>query len=211
MKHIVKRQEPGEFSAWKELANEDWQPAYGDLAGSTKQAVKHALMVEQGFICCYCEQELTDDDSHIEHFRPQSDPAVDPLDFANMLCSCQNQLKQGEPRHCGNLKGDWFEEERLVSPFDPDCEACFAFTGDGRIRPVRPDHDAAAETIRQLGLDIPKLIDLRAKAIEPFLDDQLTGEDMRRFVGGYLEQDDQGRFGEFWTTIDYLFGDFVSA
>lgn len=65
--------------------------------------------------------------------------------------------------------------------------------------------------VKRQELDIPKLIDLRAKAIEPFLDDQLTGEDMRRFVGGYLEQDDQGRFGEFWTTIDYLFGDFVSA
>lgn len=211
MKHIVKRQEPGEFSAWKERANEDWQPAYGDLAGSTKQAVKQALMVEQGFICCYCEQELTDDDSHIEHFRPQSDPAVDPLDFANMLCSCQNQLKQGEPRHCGNLKGDWFDEERLVSPFDPACEACFAFTGMGLINLARMGDAAAAETIRQQGLDIPKLNDLRAKAIAPFLDDALSQSEFEQFVAGYFRKDATGRYQPFWTTIRYLFAEYVSA
>lgn len=93
-----------------------------------------ALMAEQGYICCYCERRLTNDDSHIEHFRPQSDPTVDPLDFGNLLCSCQNQLKKGEPRHCGNLKGEWFDRDLLVSPLIPGCEDRFAFTGDGEIK-----------------------------------------------------------------------------
>lgn len=103
MKHIVKQGEPEAFLDWKALANEDWMPTYDDLAGETKKTVKGALMEEQGYICCYCERRLTDGDSHIEHFQPQSDPAVDPLDFSNMLCSCQNRIKKGEPRHCGNI------------------------------------------------------------------------------------------------------------
>ena len=85
MKHIVKQGEPEAFLDWKALANEDWMPTYDDLAGETKKTVKGALMEEQGYICCYCERRLTDGDSHIEHFQPQSDPAVDPLDFSNML------------------------------------------------------------------------------------------------------------------------------
>jgi len=211
MKHIVKQCEPEEFSSWKALANADWQPTYSSLSRDTKKAVKDALMVEQGYICCYCERRLTDDDSHIEHFQPQSDPAVDPLDFSNLLCSCQDQLKKGEPRHCGNLKEDWFDSALLVSPFNPACEGRFSFTGDGRINPTEDNDPAASETIKRLGLDIPKLNDFRAKAIEPFLDDKLSLDEIKDFVSGYLTKDQSGHFGEFWTTIHYLFNDFVSA
>ena len=209
MKHIVKQVEPKAFVDWKALANEDWQPTYDDLAGQPKNAVKNALLAEQGHICCYCERRLTDEDSHIEHFRPQSDPTVDPLDFKNMLCSCQNQIKAGEPRHCGNLKDSWFDPELLVSPLDSGCENRFAFDGDGVIRPATAHDGAADETIKRLGLGIPKLNALRAKAIEPFLDESLSIEEMRAFVSGYLTRDAAGRFGEFWTTISYLFGGYV--
>lgn len=211
MKYIVKQNEPQDFTDWKMLANDDWQPAYGDLRGATKLAVKNALMAEQGHICCYCERRLTVDDSHIEHFRPQSDPSVDPLDFSNLLCSCQNQIKKGVPRHCGNLKDEWFDVVLLVCPLTPSCEGRFSFTGDGRIGPVSQTDTAALETIKRLGLDIPKLRNLRAKAIEPFLDASLTESDMRQFVSGYLHLNNDGKYGEFWTTIRYLFGGFASV
>lgn len=211
MKHIVKHNEPQTFTDWKALANDDWQPTYSDLRGATKLAVKHALMAEQGHLCCYCEQRLTADDSHIEHFRPQSDPSVDPLDFGNLLCSCQNRINKGEPRHCGNRKDEWFDPVLLISPLTPTCEGRFSFTGDGRIRSASTTDTAAGETISRLGLDIPKLQDLRTKAIEPFLDETLSEADMRRFVSGYLQQDSDGRYGEFWTTIRYLFGGYAAA
>lgn len=211
MKYVKKRHEPEAFTQWKALANEDWQPTYDDLSGETKKAVKYALMAEQGDICCYCERRLTDDDSHMEHFRPQSDPVVDALDYGNLLCSCQNQIRKGEPRHCGNLKGDWFDSELLISPLDPDCENRFGFEGDGLITPVDKNDRAAHETISRLGLDLPKLNDLRANAIEPFLEESLTHDELRQFVSGYLSIGADGRFGEFWTTIKFLFGDFAAA
>jgi uncharacterized protein (TIGR02646 family) len=209
MKYIEKNSEPQIFAKWKALANEDWQPDYADLRGDIKKAVKEALMAEQGYICCYCEQGLTDSDSHIEHFRPQSDPALDPLDYDNLLCSCQNQVKKGEPRHCGNLKGCWFDPDRLISPLSVDCESRFAYTGNGGVKPADTDDPSAEETIERLGLDIPKLNDMRAKSIEPFLDDDLSVEDMRTFVSGYLARDPAGHFGAFWTTIHYLFGNYA--
>ncbi len=205
MKHIVKHAEPQPFSQWKALANANWQPTYDQLSGALKKALKIALMDEQGWICCYCESRLTDDHSHIEHFKPQSDPDVDPLDFSNLLCSCQNQLKKGEPRHCGNLKDNWFDPNALISPFDPSCERRFAFTGDGRIKPLIETDQAATETIYKLGLGIPKLNAMRTKAIEPFLDESLCPDEFQSFVSGYLARDKSGRFGEFWTTIRYLF------
>ena len=206
MKRIHKHAEPQDFTDWKALANANWQPTYSDLSGPLKRVVKSALMAEQGFICCYCERELTEEDSHIEHFRPQSDPAVDPLDYGNLLCCCQNRIRKGEPRHCGNLKEDWFDPALLISPLNPDCERRFAFTGKGEIKPATANDPAASETIRRLGLDLPKLNALRAKAIEPFLDESLSREELRRFVHGYLQKTNE-QYCPFWTTIRYLFGE----
>ena len=208
MKQIVKDQNTPDFDDWKASANDDWQPTYEGLIGTTKKEVKDSLMKEQGHICCYCERELSSNeshnDSHIEHFKPQSGEDVDPLDYANMLCSCQNQLKQGEPRHCGHLKGDWFDESLLISPLYPDCERHFKYTEDGEIQPARNSNDAAKITIKKLGLDIPKLNALRKKAIEVFSDENLSEQERSQFVSGYLKKKDD-TFNEFWTTIDYIF------
>ena len=205
MKHIKKGKEPREFTRWKALAGEDWHPSYGDLRGSEKQVVKAALMREQGFLCCYCERRLTDADSHIEHFKPQSGLGVDTLDFTNMLCSCQNELKPGEPLHCGKLKGNWYDENLLVSPLEPRCEQRFAFLANGEIRAASNEDGGASETIDRLGLGKPKLNALRRSAIAPFLDERLPVEDISRFVDGYLQPDSNGTFAEFFTTIRYLF------
>jgi uncharacterized protein (TIGR02646 family) len=209
VKTIEKKAEPQAFTDWKNLSNNDWQATYDHLSRDEKKAVYKALIEEQGGLCCYCERPLEDNDYHIEHFKPQSDPSVDPLDFSNMLCSCQNQLKKGEPRHCGNLKDDWFDNVLLVSPFDPNCASHFAFTGDGKIKPTSDTDIAASVTIERLGLDIRKLNDLRANAIEPFLDDSLDANDMQKFVIGYLERNTDKHFNEFWTTIHDLFGEYV--
>ncbi|MDJ0729413.1 MAG: TIGR02646 family protein [Crocosphaera sp.] len=213
MKYIQKQEEPSSLKEWKQQANENWQPTYETLGSKLKDAIKEALMKEQGYLCCYCEQRVTlnTNNSHIEHFRPQNDPTVDPLDFSNMLCSCQNQLKKGEPRHCGNLKGKWFDENHLISPLDPDCETRFKFTGDGYIQPRKEEDNAALITIEKLGLDIPKLRALRRDVIEPFLDETLSIEDVQRFVNGYLSPSNDGKFGEFWTTIYYLYREYIDA
>jgi uncharacterized protein (TIGR02646 family) len=167
-------------------------------------------MEEQGHICCYCERRLTDNDSHIEHFRPQSDHAVDPLDYGNMLCSCQKHIKKGDPRHCGNHKNGWFDELLLISPLDSGCESRFSYTADGGIYPADSNDAAAKVTIEKLKLDIPKLNAMREKAIEPFLDEGLSYDELKQFVAGYLKKDPQGMYGEFWTTINVLFGRFAT-
>ncbi len=205
MKHIVKDQNTPGFDKWKVLVNEDWQPTYEDLRGKEKNEVKDSLMKEQGYICCYCERRLTDDDSHIEHFKPQSEKDVDPLDYNNMLCSCQSQLDKGVPEHCGHSKANWFDKDLLISPLYMDCEKRFAYTADGKIHPADKSDDAATMTIEKLKLNIEILNDFRKKAIEPFLDEELDEHEVSRFVNGYLKKNPGEMFGEFWTTINYIF------
>jgi uncharacterized protein (TIGR02646 family) len=207
MKYIIKQSEPEQFSQWKAQANDDWQPTYDDLRGEVKEIVKKSLMEEQGYICCYCEQRLAFDDSHIEHFQPQHDPKVDALDYSNILCSCQDRIKKGAPRHCGNLKNKWFDEELLVSPLESGCESRFRFNGDGTIYAADAQDIAAITTIEKLGLSLPFLNNKRNKAIEPFLDGSLTDDQFQEFVNGYLQKDRNGMLEVFWTTIQQLFGD----
>ena len=208
MKHIVKQHEPAAFSEWKAEANENWTPTFDTLSGTPKKAVVDSLLEEQGWICCYCERRLNKQDSHIEHLRPQNDPHGDPLDYNNMVRSCQNRLKKSEPRHCGNRKENWYDPALFVSPLDPGCEERFKFLGDRSILPSDPDDQGASVTILKLGLNLSKLNALRVAAITPFLglDTELSDVEFRTFVAGYLVRDASDRFGEFWTTIRYLFG-----
>ncbi|MBC2698059.1 MAG: TIGR02646 family protein [ANME-2 cluster archaeon] len=205
MKHIVKVQDTPLFDEWKALDDYEWKKTYDDLVNPEKKEVKDSLMKEQGYICCYCERRLTNDDSHIEHFNPQSNNSVDTLNYTNMLCSCQDQLKKGEPRHCGISKGTWFDKDLLISPLDSNSEGRFAYTADGKIQPADEFDAAATKTIEKLKLDIGLLNDFRNKAIEPFLDNDLDDGEVSRFVNGYLKKNSGEMFGEFWTTINYIF------
>lgn len=205
MKYIVKGTEPQELTDFIAAANPpDWTPTYRGLTRIAKKALRESLMKEQRYICCYCERRLTKNDLHIEHFKPQNDPSVDPLDFSNMLCSCQENLEKGADRHCGNLKGGWFDNILLVSPLNRSCESKFGFKGDGTIYAMEND-PAAETTIEKLGLGINKLNNSRKLAIDPFLDDSLSESEFKLFVEGYLQIDSEGKYNPFPSTIEHLF------
>lgn len=209
MKYIKKRAEPLEIIRWKNSRQQNNQPMFENLRGKRKKILKKSLLEEQGYLCCYCENQTGEKTMHVEHFRPQSDPAVDSVDYSNMLCSCISDHEKGEPQHCGHLKGEWFDNTLLISPLNPSCEGRFAYTADGGIRAADSRDKAASTTIEKLGLDINKLRNAREKAIEPFIDcftdEKITVQEFIKFVTGYLKKDEEGKFPPFFTTIRYLF------
>ena len=195
MKQIAKDDEPLDFTNWKaddRMAHRrNWNRVPSPVRGSIHESFLH----EQGFICRYCESSISGDDSHMEHFRPRRRFRERELDYENLHCSCQREAARGEPRHCGHLKGSRFDEELLISPLEEGCERRFRYTGNGDIFP-RLDGDAGAETtIRRLGLDLPKLRELRAAAVDAFSD--LSVEE----VGRMLERRPDEGFPAFHTTI----------
>lgn len=198
MKHIVKGEEPQDLKDWKSSANENWQPTWDSLPGPIKRNLHLALMIEQGFICCYCGKRVSDADSHIEHLKPQAAYDTETLVYANLLCSCQRLTERREPLHCGKLKDNWHDEHLLVSPLAADCETRFRFAGDGAIYPRQDGDEAARQTIDRLGLDIPKLQAMRSKAIEGVIRDldDLTSDDLRRFIKVLGQRDESGQYAE---------------
>ncbi len=211
MKFISKNQEPIEFTNWKQQDKmfQRGNPKWNRVLSSVKDDIRKSLRKEQGYICCYCERRLHIDDYHIEHFKPK-DPSKFPelqLEYDNLICSCQLELDKGEPRHCGNSKGSWYDDNLLVSPLDSNCEEQFDYTFDGHINPRYIDNNKGQTTIDRLQLDIDKLVDLRKKAIEPFIDEDLTEVELKDFVDGYLieKERNDGKYNEFYTTIKCLF------
>ena len=194
MKQIVKDDEPLDFTEWRADDRMAHRPNWNRVPAPVRRSIHEALLREQGFVCCYCESSTSGDDSHIEHFRPRR-LRQRQLDYENLHCSCQRDNARGEPRHCGHGKGSWFDEELLISPLEEGCERRFRYTGNGDIVP-RVDGDIAAETtIRKLGLDLPKLRELRAIAIDVF--HELSADEIRLM----LERGADGRYLAFHTTI----------
>ncbi|MDR1291664.1 MAG: TIGR02646 family protein [Planctomycetaceae bacterium] len=216
MKHIVKNSEPKEFIEWKNKTNENWQPTFESLRGSsTGKIVKQSLIEEQGGLCCYCERYITDDDSHFEHFRPQSCYKKDVLNYQNLLCSCVKEPKKETDRHCGHFKGDQFDEQFLISPLDPECENQFAYDSKGRIKPAQSDNEKATKTIDMLGLNNGNLPDNRKSLIDILSGgertsltekdvDNITIDEQRKYAEEYLRRKDDNTFNEYWTTMKHL-------
>ena len=165
MKQIVKNQEPQQFSNWKRQGGIANRRCWNQV-GPIKRVIHDALMDEQGYICCYCESRVNSDNSHVEHFRPRSTYPHLELDYSNLHCSCLRQLSKGEPRHCGHGKADWFDAALLISPLQQNCGRRFRFNINGEILPRSLTDSAAKETIKRLGLDLPKLNARRAAAMD---------------------------------------------
>ncbi|MBN2877537.1 MAG: TIGR02646 family protein [Bacilli bacterium] len=152
MKNIDKQSEPFEFEEWKKKNSscswEDFRKTkeYGNL--------KSTLCKEQKGLCCYCEIFIQgNQDTHIEHHKPQSSYPKDKFNFQNLLASCQ--FKDS----CGHKKGGRYFDD-IVSPTG-DCENRFIYTGNGNIIPSDENDENAYKTIDLLGLDCKRLRDLR--------------------------------------------------
>jgi uncharacterized protein (TIGR02646 family) len=155
MKHIEKKASPTAFEKWK---NERGSLAsYNTIPAEIKNIVRESLMDEQYGLCCYCGLGLTRNNVHIEHFRPQSKFKSLQLEYRNLHASCMGKLIHYDSVEelsdfCGHSKKDWFDEELMVSPLDPNVESYFEYGFDGTIR-AYDHHQGASETIWRLGLN----------------------------------------------------------
>lgn len=186
MKRVLKGTEPASFIDWKATANDNWRPTYPTLQNPQKRELHEALLLEQGFFCCYCGREIEASTSHIEHFRPQEAFEAMALDYQNLHASCLRETLPGNPLHCGHRKGNWFDEVQHISPMDEDCELRFRYLLTGEIQPTNAEDLPAAKMIEMLALDIAYLNNRRQNAIGGVFDDEfllsVSDDDLNRLI-----------------------------
>lgn len=209
MKHISKNPaEPQAFADWKAANQEQigryhtdnatgdriWSllpsslpnPETGveEVALYSKAQLRKTLLIEQGYLCCYCNQRIEDDHTTpIEHFRPKGMDSYrhQVFDYQNLLACCDGgERDTTKPREtwCTLFKGskDPMHPDRIISPLEPNCMELFEFDEQGQIFPTN-QNDRAEKTIAFLGLRAKRLRLQRHEAIDTYIFDVWT-EDM---------------------------------
>lgn len=203
MKRIIKQESPEWFENWKqdfEVAN-GRKPHYkGEFSTDTSEGasrrvrLRSDLISEQGNICCYCMNRITNNSSHIEHFWPKEHFDQIDMEYSNLFASCNgegNMLLDEE--HCGHKKDNWWHKD-MVPPTSTEVENMFKYSMDGKIHCVRGRESAnvADMMIHKMGLNSYHLERNRRQAIESsevYDDVEYTDEDIRNFIQYYSNKD----------------------
>lgn len=201
MKHVTKGASSPVFESWKALTNTEWTATYDNLQNPEKRALHQTLMSEQGWVCCYCGRAIAQQDSHIEHFRPQERYVDLALSYENLHASCIRETEPGMPLHCGHAKDSDFDESLAISPLDPHCEARFLYTQEGYIIASDVADTQADYMVELLQLDIPFLRNRREEEVSRVFDPTflatVTEGELRLLRDAYRRRDEQGRAQSF--------------
>lgn len=93
----------------------------------------------------------------------------------------------------------------MISPLETDCETHFKYHLDGTIHEAQSNDPRSSYTISLLELDDSFPNAQRAATLQPFLDPNLTVEDLESMKKNYLAQRSDGKFNPFYTMIKNLF------
>lgn len=167
----------------------------------SRKWLKDSLLVEQRYLCCYCECRIDSNNSHVEHFKPKASDQFPELqlDYNNLHASCGCNVSSGEDTHCGHRKKDLYTT-LLVSPLEEACHCHFKYRMDGSIIGV---DERGSESISLLRLDSALLNAQRKSLIDFFLsftDTKLQQEELKLHL-----DPDKDRLGEFYTMVESLF------
>lgn len=157
MIHIDKGAEPRELVEHRASSP---NASYADFRAL--DALRAALVKEQGHLCAYCMQRITATPSgmKIEHWYPQNPAKRDaketgptprgPLDFGNMLGVCTGgEHRPRAEQHCDTRKGN-----RLLTldPLDHP-ERFLRFTVDGAVLAKTPAMQRELDDVLNLNVD----------------------------------------------------------
>lgn len=224
MRHIRKTIAPSAFedwksannpTAWSDLMNEpvEREP---DVAYYTKEELRHALLREQGHLCCYCQQRVDNTEkTEIEHLFPRNGPDKEygkakMFEYDNLMAVCdggteanrrRNQVEpaiSSYPEYCDKSK-----KEKLLplSPLQPDVETRLSYSRiDDKIsiEPFSDQDRDALESIETLNLNTAFLGNRRGEAINGliFRDaqmlDPISAPEAAQILANFQQQEDGG-------------------
>ena len=124
---------------------------YGRLE---KRRLRQVMYGEQGSLCVYCEQELSENvsPSHVEHWRPLSKDPEYAIHWRNLYLSCSTLETCDRAKGARRLKADDTDPD-LPWPTELNYQDLVCFTSGGEMY-VRGDVDMDEATRRALELAI---------------------------------------------------------
>ena len=187
MRPIKKHCSPKLMGKYKELLKKEKNPNFEQLQQAAGNELNHSLAREQGFICCYCMNEITERKDKegkviqkdglpwlkmkIEHFKSQKNNKKAVTDYKNLLCACQGGCVSGEKKgkeksYCDSykLEDDFVHIKNPAAVKVKDFDRAFQlrYNYEGKIRSIDKDIDKELNTI--LNLNVQTLKKMRKAA-----------------------------------------------
>lgn len=205
MRTIHKRPPPPVYVEWRAARmsaarGPGMECTYDELrrAPAVLEAVEEQLCAEQGGLCAYTGRGLSLSRGvggerrvgfHLEHLTPQMHCVYgQDADISNLV-ACWPPPNGPKAPYGAHEKDHWpspQEAHLFVSPLDPTCGQRLRFRANGVVEPANEQDEAAAETVRRLGLDHPTLVALRRGAIQgtlsPRMGQRLTAAQTRTLL-----------------------------
>jgi uncharacterized protein (TIGR02646 family) len=211
MKFIHKSGPPHAYSAWCKKVAGTQKADYRELSKQMKGEVLLGLLAEQGWICAYTMKRLEEDNSHIEHIKPQTrcrqDKPGSDLCYENLVACFPEEGMGRKYRYGAQEKLGWWENDgkNFISPLHSNCETRFHFDMSGNITWVN-NCSAAESTVKLLRLDHPALTEDRGRVIAEFLfgenrNDPLSKAKALAAIKLVCQRNANGRFYEFCIAI----------
>jgi uncharacterized protein (TIGR02646 family) len=117
---------------------------------------KEKLILDQGYICCYCNCRVQLKGSTVEHVIPISSVKSLLSEYENLLISCNEtrevrRVNKTYPEHCDASKGNQLLD---FSPLDVRCWSDFNYSlVDGSISVLSPEAQQVVDVL-QLDCDV---------------------------------------------------------
>ena len=167
MKYIEKQSPPDVYKQYACRRGSSFKDLSNPNNREIKSCLRNSLLMEQGYICCYCGQEINEDNSVIEHLKNKDYHPNLQLDYSNLACSCKGgQDKRAKnpqyPLYCDANKGNL---DIFIYPVDSVCESKFEFDDEGNIFGL---DESSKKTIQVLNLNNEKLKNQRKNAIDAY-------------------------------------------
>jgi uncharacterized protein (TIGR02646 family) len=171
---------------------------------------RHALLKEQGHICCFCMQRVGLRNMKIAHWDPQSVNPHRSMDWTNLMAACLGGDGDREAvKHCDTAQGD---TPIKLNPVDraQRCDRLVRYTVDGRIWSENAEINKDID--KTLNLNNAALVKKRAAVWSAFVTrmekiksrgGQWLPEVVEQELEEWLRCDKQGMMREFCQVVIY--------
>ncbi|WP_321404711.1 retron system putative HNH endonuclease [Maridesulfovibrio sp.] len=156
MRNIHKRAIPRKFREWKEENNHHLKDlpfkAIPSEEGGVKDDLRKALCEEQGYLCCYCQNQISDDADgmRVEHWACQRKNVDKRFEYGNLLAACCGSEGQGRKNHhCDVLKAS---SDLKYNPADFDVESVIKYKANGEIYSIDKDFNEQLGSVNSPGI-----------------------------------------------------------
>jgi len=203
MKRIVKGAAPSDLLKYrltKGATYADYRP---------KESLKKSLLIEQGYICCFCMQRISESNMEVAHWEPIDVNPSRQLDYKNHLASCGGN--RGQPlrsQHCNPRQGNIV---LTINPADPhrNCEDSIKYRNNGEIYSDNEDiHNDLSNT---LNLNMQPLVKNRQNTLitvvqelnKLFPNKTWSRSEIEKRISEWSSKNTNGHYGEYCQFVIY--------